>query len=181
VQLDWSEFKQYLVPAFVVLIGLVGWVWLQTPTQTQINTASVSPSPVVEVNSVVTVYVTGKVLHPGVIELPFGSRVIDAIKAAGGTTIKKPNLNLARLLVDGEQILVKKLSADPISANGKINLNTADLAALENIAGVGPVMAQRIIDYRNTNGSFRSLADLDAISGIGPSLMAEFQNSAVVE
>ncbi len=169
------------MPAFVVLIGLVGWVWLQTPTQTTINTASVSPSPVVEVNSFVTVYVTGRVLHPGVIELPIGSRVIDAIKAAGGTTIKRPNLNLARLLVDGEQILVGKLSADPISANGKINLNTADLAELENIAGVGPVMAQRIIDYRTSNGSFRSLADLDAISGIGPSLMAEFQNSAAVE
>lgn len=181
MQLDWSEYKQYVVPALVVLIGFVGWIWLQTPTQTQINTARVSPSPIFEMNSVVTVYVTGKVLNPGVIELPFGSRVIDAIKAAGGTTIKRPNLNLARPLVDGEQILVGKLSSDPSSANSKINLNTADLAELENIAGVGPVMAQRIIDYRTTNGSFRSLADLDAISGIGPSLMAEFQNSAVVD
>ena len=73
------------------------------------------------------------------------------------------------------------LEAEAATLRTRLAQIDADLAALENIAGVGPVMAQRIIDYRNTNGSFRSLADLDAISGIGPSLMAEFQNSAVVE
>ena len=154
--------------------------WLQAPSENVIAEVSqtISPDPI---QSVVTVYITGRVAHPGVVELPLGARVIDAVNAAGGMTIKRPNINLARVLVDGEQILVEKYQANSNNVSGKINLNQADVSELETIPGIGPVMANRIIDYRTLNGSFRNLADLDAISGIGPALMAEIQKVAVVE
>jgi competence protein ComEA len=180
VQINWTEHKKFLVPGCLALIGFIGWNWLQTPSEKVIAEVSqtFAPNPI---QTVVTIYITGRVAHPGVVELPFGARVIDAVNAAGGMTIKRPNINLARVLVDGEQILVEKYQANSNNMSGKINLNQADVSELETIPGIGPVMANRIIDYRTVNGSFRNLADFDAISGIGPALMAEIQKVAVVE
>lgn len=180
MQINWTEHKKFLVPGCLALIGFIGWNWLQTPSEKVIAEVSqtFAPNPI---QTVVTIYITGRVAHPGVVELPLGARVIDAVNAAGGMTIKRPNINLARVLVDGEQILVEKYQANLNNLSGKINLNQADVSELETIPGIGPVMANRIIDYRTSNGSFRNLADLDAISGIGPALMAEIQKVAVVE
>jgi competence protein ComEA len=180
VQINWTENKKFLVPGSLLLIGFIGWNWLQAPSENIIAEVSqtISPDPI---QSVVTIYITGRVAHPGVVELPLGARVIDAVNAAGGMTIKRPNINLARVLVDGEQILVEKYQIDSNNVSGKIKLNQADVSELETIPGIGPVMANRIIDYRTLNGSFRSFTDLDAISGIGPALMAEMQKVAVVE
>ncbi len=178
---EWKDLKKYYAPVLAVLVGTVGWFWLQSPSESALPANTVVPTVSITAKTVVTVYVSGKVVNPGVIELEVGSRVIDAVNAAGGMTIKNPNLNLARVLVDGEQIVVEKISNQQSQANGKINLNTADQTQLETIPGIGPVMAQRIIDFRNSNGRFRALSDLDQITGIGPSLLGQLQDMAVVE
>jgi len=151
--------------------------------------ASASPA------AVVVVHVVGRVRHPGVRELPLGSRVADAVKAAGGASSKADlsALNLARVLVDGEQVRVPAVGEvvapgpSPGSASGAtggggvagggagrpVSLNTADLAALDTLPGVGPVLAQRILDWRSSHGRFASIDELGEVSGIGEKLLAQ--------
>jgi competence protein ComEA len=130
----------------------------------------------------VVVAVAGKVRKPGLVRLPEGARVADALTAAGGvlpgTDIAL--LNLARKVTDGELILVG-VTAPPgapgeappgdttggAAAGGKVNLNTATLAQLDSLPGVGPVLAQRILDHREKNGPFRTVSDLRQVEGIG--------------
>jgi competence protein ComEA len=148
-----------------------------------------TPSPTV---TTLVVDVAGKVRHPGVVSLPAGSRVIDAIKEAGGTRpgAKTGTLNLARRVVDGEQILVG-VNATPASAvppaapsgptgapapGAPIDLNAATVTQLDQLPGVGPVLAQRIVDYRTQHGSFRSTDELRQVSGIGDAKFADLKN-----
>lgn len=139
----------------------------------------------------VVVHVAGRVARPGIVVLPGGSRVADAVEAAGGTVpdTDLTGLNLARVLVDGEQVLV---GLDPSegapaapggaapgagggapSAGGLVDLNTADLAALDLLPGVGPVTAQAIIDWREQNGGFSHVDELLEVKGIGEATLAE--------
>lgn len=141
----------------------------------------------------VVVHVVGRVKRPGVRRLPLGSRVTDAVAAAGGVATKADlsALNLARVLVDGEQVRVPAVG-DPVaplptgsvgstagggegpSARGApVSLNTADLAALDALPGVGPVLAQRILDWRSSHGRFTSVDELGEVSGIGEKLLAQ--------
>ena len=133
-------------------------------------------SPVVATSTVV-VHVVGKVASPGVVELPAGSRVLDAVEAAGGVTSSRASstVNLARLVVDGEQIDV---GADPRSSGGtsRISLNSADAQQLQQLPGVGPVIAERIVAWRTANGPFRSVAELGEVSGIGPAMIARIED-----
>jgi competence protein ComEA len=126
----------------------------------------------------VTVDVEGKVRRPGIVVLDAGSRVIDAIKAVGGVrgSPRHTGLNLARVLVDGEQLLVGVPASAPglavPSASGTgptslVDLNTADEAALEALPEVGPVTAQSILDWRAQNGAFTSVQELLEVDGIG--------------
>jgi competence protein ComEA len=126
--------------------------------------ASVSTLPLV-------VDVAGAVASPGVMELPPGARVRDAIAAAGGFVdgADRSSINLARPLVDGEQVYVPAAGGDRA---GAVNVNAADAAALEALPGIGPVLAERIVADRAANGPFGSIEDLDRVSGIGPSLVA---------
>lgn len=121
--------------------------------------------------SVVVVHVVGKVAEPGIVELPAGSRVIDAIDAVGGATKTKAleSVNLARVVVDGEQIVVGESPQAP--GADKVSINSADAGALEQLPGVGPVIAERIVKWRTDNGPFRSVEELAEISGIGPSMI----------
>jgi competence protein ComEA len=126
----------------------------------------------------VVVDVAGKVRHPGIVELPVGSRVVDAIAAAGGPRpgADTSNLNLARVLVDGEQLVVgleiPQMAAAPSSPSttgpAPVNLNTATPEQLETLPGIGPVTAAAIIEWRDEQGGFTSVDELVEVSGIGP-------------
>lgn len=130
----------------------------------------------------IVIHVVGRVRKPGVYEFPDGARVNDAIAAAGGFATKadRSAINLARPLVDGEQIVVARRGARPASAGtsgggggggssgDKVNINTATSEQLQTLPGIGPALAQRILTYRDQHGSFRSITDLQKVSGIGP-------------
>jgi competence protein ComEA len=147
-----------------------------------------TPSPSL---STLVVDVAGKVRHPGVVSLPAGARVIDAIKEAGGLRpgAKTGTLNLARRVADGEQVLVG-VDATPAAAvpptdptapgatapAAPVDLNTATAAQLDQLPGVGPVLAQRIVDYRTQHGGFRSPDELRQVSGIGEAKFADLKN-----
>ena len=131
--------------------------------------------------------VEGKVRHPGIVRVPKGSRVIDALEAAGGALpgAQTSALNLARVLTDGEQILVgvpppagSAQTAPPAGGvpTGPLDLNTATLDQLEELPGVGPVLAQRILDYRLKQGRFTSVDELREVSGIGDLRFAELKD-----
>ena len=136
----------------------------------------------------VFVHVLGEVKKPGVIELTAGERVQQAIEKAGGVTDKASlvGVNLAREVIDGEQILVPaegEQSEQPgpsgtaaPDAGGQVNLNSADAAALETLPRIGPALAARIIEWRDANGGFRSVDDLMNVSGIGPKVFAELRD-----
>ncbi|HEX2176174.1 MAG TPA: ComEA family DNA-binding protein [Nocardioidaceae bacterium] len=144
------------------------------------------------------VHVAGRVRRPGVVELPAGSRVIDAIEAAGGARpgARLGALNLARLVVDGEQIAVgvpaaasapaaagATLSATPSlpgTVASLVNLNTASQADLEELPGVGPVTATSIIEWRTQHGGFSSVDELIEVSGIGDVTLAELRDLVTV-
>jgi competence protein ComEA len=141
----------------------------------------------------VTVDVAGAVTTPGVYALPGNARVIDAIKAAGnslaGTDLS--DLNLARIIRDGEQIYVsptektkipagRKFATKKATPTGPININRATAKQFEILDGIGPVLAKRIVAYRAANGPFITLEDLDKVSGIGPAKFAQFKSQITV-
>ena len=128
------------------------------------------------------VYVTGAVKRPGVYQLAQGKRIVDAIQKAGGVTAKADaiTVNLAALLIDGEQVIVPEAftpgagaaptGAGPATAtSGVVHLNSANVTALDALPGVGPATAQRILDWRDAHGGFKTVDDLMEVPGIGPS------------
>lgn len=137
----------------------------------------------------VVVHVVGHVAAPGVVRLPVGARVTDAVEAAGGALAEADlsALNLARTLVDGEQVMVPApgdvpttVGAAAAPSDSRVDLNTADAGALDALPGIGPVLAQRIVDHR-TAAPFGSVDDLDDVPGIGPALMAELRDLVRVQ
>ena len=128
--------------------------------------------------------VTGAVNKPGVYTLTGKSRVIDAIKAAGDSApgADLSTINLARVLNDGEQIYVDSTVVNSSGVrvskavrSGPININRATARQLDALDGVGPVIAQRIVDYRKINGSFLTIEDLQKVSGIGAAKFAQIK------
>ena len=135
----------------------------------------------------IVVDVSGKVRQPGIHRLPAGSRVADALRAAGGAKAGTDltGLNRARLLMDGEQVVVggpvppapaaTGVGTGGPQAAGPVSLNSATAEQLETLPGVGPVLAQHIIDYRTQHGGFRSIDELTEVNGIGDRRFADLQ------
>jgi len=133
--------------------------------------------------------VVGAVRRPGLYRLPAAARIADAVERAGGPT-KKADLeqvNLAAPLADGEQVVVPRRTSSPggagpaaePGARGPVQLSTATLEQLDALPGVGPVTAQKILDYRAKHGAFRSVDELDAVPGIGPARLDQLRDLVV--
>ncbi len=177
-------------------VGLAAWWAVRDQAEAvpmaPLAPTSGSPTPLVSVgpdaseptgSAELVVDVAGKVRRPGIAVLPPGSRVVDALEAAGGARrgIDLTSLNLARPVVDGEQILVGIAPVagiagslgPPPSGETLVNLNTADQATLETLPGVGPVTAQSILAWRSEHGGFTAVDELLEVKGIGDATLAD--------
>jgi competence protein ComEA len=170
-----------------------GLIWLvASPPRGEPVALRPAPTP-----TPLVVHVTGAVAVPGVYELPAGARVLDAIDAAGGLLPGADSgaMNQAARLADGDQVVVPMVlsgtnasgaeAADPAAPEtppetGLVDLNTATLEELESLPGIGPSIAQRIIDYREANGPFEKAADVVNVSGIGPATFEQIKDRITV-
>lgn len=193
----------------VAVVLLLLWTWLQRPVAEPVPVGSAQPveetelpqpsptavSPpvgeVADTSATVVVSVVGLVAEPGLVTLAAGSRVADAIEAAGGLLPKADpaSVNLAAVVADGQQVAVGVPAVAGASApgagapnigGGAVNLNTADAAALDGLPGIGPVLAQRIVDHRGQHGHFRQIADLLDVPGIGPTIVDELADAVIL-
>ncbi|MCW2535616.1 MAG: Competence protein ComEA [Modestobacter sp.] len=184
-------------------VAVAGWTWVDRPAVEQVPVvesgapaAGPSPSTAAPVpaapatGGTVVVSVVGQVASPGLVTLPAGSRVADALTAAGGLLPEADPaaVNAAALLTDGEQIAVgvpgaAAPAAGPAAGTAPgalLDLNSATVADLDALPGIGPVLAQRIVDHRTASGPFTSVDQLDDVSGIGPAIFAELAERVTV-
>ncbi|MEH1011904.1 ComEA family DNA-binding protein [Micromonospora sp. CPCC 206060] len=211
--------KALAAVAVLVVLLAAGWAWQSRPRTEPVGRAAPSapaglsstPGPPVGQSAAgpsgtgeLVVAVAGKVRRPGLVRLPAGARVADALAAAGGALpgVDVALLNLARRVSDGELILVGVTAppgaaapaggsgavpgapggppADGLPAGGKVNLNTATLAQLDSLPGVGPVLAQRILAHRDQHGGFKAVSDLRQVDGIGESRYEQLKDLVTV-
>ncbi|CAB4660585.1 unannotated protein [freshwater metagenome] len=179
--------RKSLLALAILIIASSGVLFLRGASE-EIVAAEVAEIEMPETVVLLVVDVAGAVLNPGVYSLPMNSRVIDAINAAGNVLkgADVSDINLARLLKDGEQVYVYAASRGSSSSRstarsapprntGPIAINRASAKELEALDGIGPVLASRIIAYRNANGPFVTLEALLEVSGIGPAKFDQFK------
>jgi len=171
----------------LVLAGklLVGGSAHRVPAFALPRAAPPAPPPLLVVD------VAGAVRRPGLYRLQHGARVADAVAKAGGAGPKAAmdGVNLAAPLADGEQVVVPSrvpgggavapAGSSPAATTGPVSLSTATAEQLDALPGIGPVTAQRIVDYRTAHGAFHSVDELDAISGIGPAKLDQLRGLVV--
>jgi competence protein ComEA len=170
----------------VLVVATAGLVWLNRPAPVAmpevaspgipITTSSGNPVTTHGLDQIV-VDIKGDVQTPGLVTLPAGARVADAIAAAGGVT---PNadvtgVNLAERLSDGQMIFIGNAQSMQLSSDPRFNLNLATESDLDSLPGVGPVMAGRIIAWRESNQRFHSIEELQEVPGIGPKVFANLK------
>lgn len=178
-----------IVAVVIAGVGLFGW-WQKTAVG---ETRVLLKPPEQQATGVkgpveIYVYVSGMVKHPGVIKLPSAARVIDAVNAAGGLLPEADTgkVNLAQQLKDGMQVNVPATAAvrpvttshavRPQETKQTVNINSADKTELEKLPGIGPALAERIIEMRNTKGPFRDGAELKKVPGIGEAKYARIKD-----
>lgn len=187
-----------------LVLGVVAVIAAATFLINAITTESIEPKALnaetsieqVEVRPAnIYVHIIGEVGSPGIYQLDAGSRVVDAVFAAGGFSpaADQGSVNLAREITDGEQVIIFKIGTNPqlpagsaglnsagISSKTQISLNRASQAELEQLPGVGPALAGRMIDWRTANGGFKKKEDLLNISGIGEKLFSGIKNDVTL-
>ncbi len=169
--------------------GAMDLVPLASPSAQPAGPGSPGPAPDL------VVYVCGAVRSPGVVRVPAGARVADALALAGGASAAASldGVNLAAKVADGQQILVPAKGAAPPAGgsaaapgssaslpSAPININTATAEQLDALQGVGPATAQKIVDYRSANGPFKTIDDIKNVSGIGDAKFAAMKDSITV-
>lgn len=172
-----------LVAAGIFLINAI-----TAPKEAAVSVPAQSEMSEVEVKAAeIFVHVVGEVQSPGIYQLSSGARLMDAVFAAGGLSklADQSSVNLARELTDGEQVIVFKTGEVPAvtgsaSKGSRISLNQSSALELEELPGVGPALAGRIVDWREANGGFKKKEDLLNISGIGDKLFASIKDEVVL-
>jgi competence protein ComEA len=191
VESSWQRYRGWLLFAAVV-VALAGIILFQVLRPRPEPVILATPAPLPSPESTVTpsplrVYVSGAVRQPDVYLLPPGSIIKDALLAAGGATADADldQINLALTVAEGQHVYIPRQGevelpvrspAQQPSSGGKVNINTADAATLESLPGIGPSLAQRIIDYRQAHGPFAQIEDIEEVSGIGPARFAQIQD-----
>jgi len=172
----------------LVLVRHLGGGGSATPAVTPVQPVA---KPKAAAPKLVVVDVAGAVRRPGLYRLREGSRIDDAIASAGGATSKAQlgAVNLAAPVADGEQVVVPVRGPGGVAApspvaggtspSAPLDLNSATLEQLENLPGIGPVTAQKILDYRQQHGAFHAIAELQGVPGIGPAHMAQLKGLVI--
>ena len=177
--------RGYLAAAALVLVAAAGagaWYSRSSPEPPPV---SVLPAPSASASGMLTVHVSGAVVAPGLIEIPEGARVADAVAAAGGAVpgAELSALNLAAPVSDGQQLMVPEESGGTTggaATDGRVRINTAGVTDLERLPGVGPVLAERILQHRDSYGPFGVVEDLLDVPGIGEGKLAAMREAVQV-
>lgn len=199
---NWREFKWVdglLILGLILVVIGVGMNFKKGFWEKDKTVVVSQPTPTgkvdVESNNKVTIDIAGEVINPGVYTLEAGSRINDGLVAAGGLAAKadrewvEKNINRAEKLNDGQKIYipkigenagVKTLGVSVAPTGGHLNLNRATVAELDRLSGVGPALAQAIVDYRNQNGGFKNIEELKLVPGIGEKLFAKIKTKVTL-
>jgi competence protein ComEA len=182
----------FLSIAGLILLAVIYTILKRPESSSPPLVITLQPRPTAEpatpTPATINVYVSGAVQKPDVYALPLNAIVKDAIAAAGGPAADADldRINLAARLADQMQVHVPRHGeaappppdgSAPGAATGKININTASVAELDQLSGIGPVLAQNIVDYRTTHGPFKTVDALNDVKGIGDALLAKIRDS----
>lgn len=189
-------YKKQLFVLMIILLAAAGGTYYGLYSEEQavvLDAAAIAESSLPKQE--ITVYVTGAVNKPGLVKVPEGARAADAVNACGGLlpTADGEKINMAQSLKDGQQLKVPekagtngktdsgKMDKTKAADSGeKVNINTADEKALDTLPGVGPAMAKRIIEYRESEGAFQSIEDIKKIRGIGEAKFAKMKDKICI-
>ena len=189
-------YKKQLLVLMIILLAAVGGTYygLYSEEQSAMLESS-SPGESQMPAREITIYVTGAVNKPGLVKVPDGARAAEAVNACGGLlpTADSEKINLAQALKDGQQLNVPEknrsnVKSDPSKidkskageSSEMVNINTADEKALDTLPGVGPAMAKRIIEFRETEGAFQSIEDIKKVRGIGDAKFAKMKDKICI-
>jgi competence protein ComEA len=172
--------RKKLIVTAVLLVTVLVLIFTGQSSSEPVVVAAKTSKDVASVGSGY-IHISGAVVHPGVYAIDSGARLFEIIALAGGFTksADQSSVNLARVVVDGEQVLIASDGEQAVS-DSLIHINRATAAELDVLPGIGPTLSQRIVDWREANGSFKSIEDLRSVAGIGDRLFAGIRNLVVL-
>ena len=176
--------RSWSVAVGLLVIAVAAALWFG---RTSVEPAALAVSgTAADPSSSITVHVSGEVVAPGLVHLPQSARVADAVAAAGGSTrdADLSAVNLASVVRDGDQVVIPSVTVSQpgggAESDGRIRINRATASELEQLPGVGPVLAERIAAYRDEHGSFEVVEDLLDVPGIGEGKLATLRDSVAL-